>query len=373
MDNHPLANIERLHAHMDADDLDALILHSGVNVTYLWGDALTGTLARHIDLVGSSRGFVLVWPRHGEPAFILDVIAKGRAERNATVKNIRAFDGYVETPYDELCRTLRDMGLEEARAGIETGYTSHRDWEHLRATLPRLQLFECGPLMDSVRLIKTDAELALFRRAADLLDDVLLQELSRVQVGETEREVHARIVAGLIREGAGWAHGILNSSRNSVIYCGEGDTRFQSGDVVRNDYVSYLAGYPGHQSRTAILGTPSAEQLRDYGIYLDVYRRTIDHVRPGMQTGAVYAFCDEAFRAAGWTYKPAHIGHSIGPWMHQQDPWIKRGGDALIEEGMVIAIEPFIDHWHLQDLFLVGAQGLELLSPKFSTDKPLII
>jgi hypothetical protein len=57
--------------------------------------------------------------------------------------------------------------------------------------------------------------------------------------------VHSRMVGACIRRGCGWVHGILNSSTNQVIYAGEGDTRFQRGDIVRTDYVAYLDGYPG--------------------------------------------------------------------------------------------------------------------------------
>jgi Xaa-Pro aminopeptidase len=45
---------------------------------------------------------------------------------------------------------------------------------------------------------------------------------------------------------------------------GEGETVFQAGDIICNDYVAYCRGYPGHQSRTVILGAPSAEQRRIY-------------------------------------------------------------------------------------------------------------
>ena len=49
--------------------------------------------------------------------------------------------------------------------------------------------------------------------------------------------------------GAGWVHGILASSTNTVNYGGEGDTVFQRGDIIRDDYVAYCAqGYPGHPS-----------------------------------------------------------------------------------------------------------------------------
>ena len=41
----------------------------------------------------------------------------------------------------------------------------------------------------------------------------------------------------------------------------------------------------------------------------------------------------------------------------------------VLEEGMVIAMEPHVNHWHIQDMFVVRAQGPELISDKFKTDQ----
>ena len=87
-----------------------------------------------------------------------------------------------------------------------------------------------------------------------------------VRPGDTERLVHSRIIESCLRRGANWAHGILNSSRNTVSYGGESDMAFDAGDIIRNDYVSYLNGYPGHQSRSVCVGKPSDEQLKMYQV-----------------------------------------------------------------------------------------------------------
>lgn len=36
---------------------------------------------------------------------------------------------------------------------------------------------------------------------------------------------------------------------------------------------------------------------------------------------------------------------------------------------MVIAMEPHINHWHIQDMLLIGPNGPELISSKFSTEE----
>jgi hypothetical protein len=80
------------------------------------------------------------------------------------------------------------------------------------------------------------------KAAADLLDDASLAGFPTVRPGETERDVHSRLVESGRRRGAQWAHGILNARRNTVAYGGEGETVFQAGDIRRKDDVSYSHG-----------------------------------------------------------------------------------------------------------------------------------
>jgi Xaa-Pro aminopeptidase len=138
---------------------------------------------------------------------------------------------------------------------------------------------------------------------------------------------------------------------------------------IRNDYVAYVKGYPGHQSRCAVVGKPSDDQRRDYGVIRDIYRAANERLVPGRTAGEVYRFVVEAFAAKGMAYKSMLAGHSVGAWWHQQEPVISRDNPRRLEEGMVIAMEPHINHWHIQDMLLIGPNGPELISGKFSTDE----
>ncbi len=62
-----IANIDRLNAYMDKNGLAAVAVRTGVNFTYLSGMAMPGTLARHLDIASTVRGFMVLWPRKGDP------------------------------------------------------------------------------------------------------------------------------------------------------------------------------------------------------------------------------------------------------------------------------------------------------------------
>src|SRR5215813_12205151 len=96
--NSKIANVDRLHAYMDRNNLAAVVARSGQNFTYLSGIAYPGTLARHLDLPDSSRAVMLVWPRSGEPVLILNRIAEGVAIRDSWIKRVALYDAYRESP-----------------------------------------------------------------------------------------------------------------------------------------------------------------------------------------------------------------------------------------------------------------------------------
>ena len=65
-------------------------------------------------------------------------------------------------------------------------------------------------------------------------------------------------------------------------------------------------------------------------------------------------------------------GHGVGPWQHQQEPYMVPSSTQVLEEGMVVALEPHIGYWHLQDIVLVTGDSPRLLSHLFSTDEMLV-
>jgi Xaa-Pro aminopeptidase len=368
-----IANVDRLHRLMDAAGLAAVIVRGGQNVTYLSGVAFHGTLSRHLDLAASRRGVVVVWPRHMPPVFVLEVTAAGAAERDSWIEKFEVFSGYADSLFNRVAGVLSDLGLAKSPVGFDKNFIGAGFWDEVAKRLPEMSMLDCSDLMDEARLIKTEAEVDLFRKGAAILDAAFAEVLPTVRAGELEREVHGRMIGSCLARGAEFAHGILNSHRNPVIYCGESAFPFARGDIVRTDYLAYVNGYPGHQSRNAVIGKPSAQQASDYARYHAIYTAAADRLRPGVAVGELYDFVVKEFDKIGWTYEAGLIGHSVGPWWHQQEPIFCRGARRVLEPGMVVALEPYLTHWHCQDLFLITQDEPELLSPAFDTREMFVI
>ena len=222
-------------------------------------------------------------------------------------------------------------------------------------------------------MIKTDAEIERFpdRRAPPRR--VFAEVFPTIRAGEREREVHGRMIGGCLAAGAEFAHGILNSHRNPVIYCGESDFVLERGDIVRTDYLAYVEGYPGHQSRNAVIGPPSPSRSPTTANTQHL-PGDCGPAAPGGHGGRALRLRGRAAsRGSGGSTRPGFVGHSVGPWWHQQEPIFCRGSRVPLEPGMVVALEPYLDHWHCQDLFLITDAGPELLSPDFDTTQMFVI
>lgn len=144
-----IANLPRLEAFMDEAGLDALVLRSGQNFTYL--------------------------------SVITNKTAAGLAERDGWIQTVVLYEAYVDSPYAKLAEVLHDAGLASTRIGFEKDYISAEHWDAIAKAAPKVQMTDCTRLMDRVRWIKTEAQIALLRRAADLQDDAYLEVFRRIR------------------------------------------------------------------------------------------------------------------------------------------------------------------------------------------------
>lgn len=365
----PRYNVELLRDMLDRLGLEALIVRSGRNVAYLSGMTFPGTLGRLQDFAHAPRAVVVLWPRAGEPALFAGHIALGLANRTSWIADRRGYTEYREAPLVLAARELRARDLGRARIGVEQREIGAVQWAELVDALPEAELIDCTDALEAVRNIKTPAELELIRRSAEIQDLAHLEVFAGARPGDTERELHARMVAALLRLGADSAHGMLQAGSNPVTYGGEGGTPILSGVAVRTDYVSYYQGYAANLSRMAVMGPAAPEQQERYATLRRIHFEIIDGaLRPGMEAQQVYAFARERLAAAGSSVIAGLVGHSLGLWWHQEEPMLVPGEPRLLQPGMVVCLEPILDgFWHLQDEILITEDAPELLSTTFDT------
>src|SRR3954454_795368 len=156
----PLTDRVRLRAAIEAGPFDAVIVSSQENTFYATG-ALVLT-QREIPL----RLALTLWPRGGEPAFVVCGIEESLVRRQSWIGDVRPYVEFAESPVAMIADAVRERGLARGCIGVEMDHLQARYWDELRAALPEATFGDAGPLLAAVRVVKAPREVDRLQIAA---------------------------------------------------------------------------------------------------------------------------------------------------------------------------------------------------------------
>jgi methionyl aminopeptidase len=172
-----------------------------------------------------------------------------------------------------------------------------------------------------------------------------------IQPGITTRELD-RIAERFIRsQGAeptfkgyrGFPASICASPNEMIVHGIPGPYKLAEGDVISIDVGVTLDGWVADAARTFAVGqtTPLAENL--LAGTLESLHAGVAQARPGNRMGDLSNAVQTVAEGAGLAVVRSLVGHGVGRSMHE-DPQVpnygRPGKGPLLEEGMVLAIEP---------------------------------
>ena len=225
-----------------------------------------------------------------------------------------------------------------------------------------------GPLgerLERLRRIKDEAELALIRRAARIIDGAFAAIRDGLRAGRTELEVYADAERAILL-----AHGqpftmecvFLSGPRTLDIVGPPTGRVIERGDLLLFDVFPYLGGYKVDVTRTFCAGQATAEQRRLHDLLRQALAAGEAALRPGATGGQVDAATRGVIAAAGYgSLSPHHMGHAIGLF-HPERPAIVPGEMMTLAPGMVITLEPGV--------YVPGIAGLRLEQNYIVRDGP---
>ncbi|MCA0922840.1 M24 family metallopeptidase [Pseudooceanicola nanhaiensis] len=124
-----------------------------------------------------------------------------------------------------------------ARIGVEMDawVLNASRWEAIRAAMPSAEFVNESALVPTMKLIKSEAEIAYQRRAAHAAEAGMQAGIDTAGTGVTEREMAAAICAAMIREGSDLpGPGVLSSGERAYhLHGGYSDRVMQRGDIVQ--------------------------------------------------------------------------------------------------------------------------------------------
>ena len=225
-------------------------------------------------------------------------------------------------------------------------------------------------MVEALRLVKSEAEIALLRAAAQATDPGMRAGLDEVRDGGSEHAVVAAAEHAIRRAGAEIAFATVMGAGPRTAFA----TFFPShrprrrGDLAVLDCGARIEGYHGDMCRTVAIGGPDAVQRPMLEAVAESVRAATDAARPGARVADVNAAAHEAVRAAGFgdAWWGAFMPHGTGTGQHEM-PHALADGELALEPGMVMCIEPGIavpdvGAVILEQMVLVGDAGAETLT-----------
>lgn len=314
--------IDRLRDRFQAAECDGLLVSNLTNVRYLTG--FTG-----------SAGFLVI----GERACL---VTDGRYETQAH-EQVAASGAGVDvaiSSYEQRQAAEAAMGACE-RVGLEAASVtwdqqrSYAEW--FRDVVPTKELVE------SLRMVKDDAELARMQAAADIADAALAHLRPLLLTGITEAGFALELDTEMRRRGA------KGSAFETIVAAGPNAAKphhrpssrpIGRGELVVIDFGAIVDGYRSDMTRTFLTGEPTPDQARLYGVVRAAQAAGVAAVGDGVAASVVDAACRDVIKEAGWGDRFVHgTGHGVGLDIHEA-PWVNTRSTTTLSPGHIVTVEP---------------------------------
>ena len=323
----------RTRAEMARRGLDALLLFAPESQFWLTG----------YDTFGFCFFQCLVVAQDRDPVLLTRSADLRQAQLTSTVRDIRVWkDAEGARPARDLAALLREQGLAGKRIGWETATQglTHRNGAAVAAAVEGL--VDASDLMGRLRLVKSPAEIASVRRAAELSDLAWDAALGQTRAGAFEGDIlaamHAAIFSG---DGDYPGNEFIIGSGDHALLCRyhSGRRRLDVQDQLTLEWAGTYRHYHSANMKTIVIGEPRSSHRDMQQAVEEALAACEAALRPGRPMAEVFDAHARAFDARGLSAQRLNAcGYALGPrfspsWM--EDQMFYQGAPTEMQPGMV--------------------------------------
>ncbi|WP_087971654.1 M24 family metallopeptidase [Oceanobacillus rekensis] len=316
--------LKKLRNTLELNQMDAILITSPINRRYVTG--FTG-----------SAGVALISDK--DATFITDFRYTEQAAEQA--KNFSVIE-HKQSIEAEIAHQLKELGIK--RLGFEKDYVTYSQYENYKISFD-VELVPVSGIVEEIRLIKTNDELGIMKKAAKIADDAFVHIQSFIKPGVKEIEVSNELEFFMRRQGA------TSSSFDTIVASGirsafphgvASEKEIQRGELVTLDFGALYQGYCSDITRTVAVGEIPHELREIYDIVLEANLLGVNGIKPGLTGKEADALTRDYIKAKGFGENFGHsTGHGLGLEVHE-GPGLSYRSDKILEKGMVVTVEPGI-------------------------------
>jgi Xaa-Pro aminopeptidase len=348
--------IKNLQGYLIQNDIDAALVLQRVDLFYFSGTFQQGSL---------------YIPASGDPLLMVHKSTE-RARAESSLEQIL----HLESPR-KIPGLLKANGYPLPRKlGLELDVLPTNMYFNYRRLFQGADLVDLSQPIRLMRAVKSEYEISIMRRAAELSDQVAGHVPTILREGMSELELAGMVEAearklghqGVVRMrlwGNEMFYGHLMSGPTAAVPSylasptggvgtspaiaqGPGYRTIQRHEPVLVDYVFAYNGYLSDHTRIFSLGSLPQELIDAHAAMLEVQQMVKQIAKPGVASGTLYDQAlakanelgyAENFMGAAGRERIRFVGHGIGLEVDEY-PFLSAGQNLKLQEGMTIALEP---------------------------------
>ena len=273
-----LGRLNRVQAEAKRRGLDGVLLFQPESVTWLTGFFTRGYASFQFGAV----------PASGAPALCCRDVEAYYLDRTCVFADRELWrDG--DAPLAVGVAMIRRLFGDAARLGIELSAwpLNAARFEGLKAALPRVAFVDASDLAAGLRLVKSNAEIGLMRRAGLAAEAGMRAAADAARPGASERDLAVAVCAALVGAGSDVpGPGVLSSGEGAYHLHGSYTDRvFARGDTIQLETLPGVRHYHARFMRPIKVGCARPEDEALAARLVDIQDAALAEVRPGCGGG----------------------------------------------------------------------------------------
>jgi ectoine hydrolase len=265
----------------------------------------------------------------------------------------------VKHPMQYVAKILGERGLAKGTIGVEADsyYFTGKALDILRSELANARIEDAGVLVNWVRAVKSEAEIALMRQAARTTEHVMQAAVDAMGVGVPQCEVAAVIQAAQARGAEGIAGDypaivplMPTGVGTSCPHLTWQDEPFAADTGTSIEIAGVRRRYHVPMTRTVYLGTPPDKMQTAADIVVEGIAAALEVAKPGALTRDVHAAWNSTIERYG-LFKESRCGYPIGvnypPDWGEHTYSLRSNDETVLEPNMTMHFMPglWMDDW----------------------------